>query len=128
MTFMRNTTPTDNPYDITFLIQNAGLDSSNGYSGTKPSLSYSCAEFYEKTFDFYQTITGAPSGRYVFKLQGYQRPGTSADTYADYVAGTTTHPVTSQVYIGNDYSLVCHIGKDLSMLASFPEKVVLPDP
>ena len=112
MTFMRNTTPTDNPYDITFLIQNAGLDSSNGYSGTKPSLGYSCAEFYEKTFDFYQTITGAPSGRYVFKLQGYQRPGTSADTYADYVAGTTTHPITSQVYIGNDYSLVCHIGKD----------------
>ena len=112
MTFMQNTTPTGNPYDITFLIKNAGMDDTEGWSGTTPTISYSCGEYYQKTFDVYQTITGAPAGRYVFKLQGYQRPGTSTDTYSDYVAGTSNYPITTQVYLGAEYVLANHIGKD----------------
>lgn len=111
MTFMQNTTPTGNPYDITFLIKNAGMDDTDGWNGTTPTISYSCGEYYQKTFDVYQTITGAPAGRYVFKLQGFQRPGSSTDTYNDYVAGTNNFPITSQVYLGTDYVLVNHIGK-----------------
>ncbi|MBP5712036.1 MAG: hypothetical protein J6W77_03410, partial [Prevotella sp.] len=111
MTFMQNTTPTGNPYDITFLIKNAGVDDTDGWNGTTPTISYSCGEYYQKTFDVYQTITGAPAGRYVFKLQGFQRPGSSTDTYNDYVAGTNNFPITSQVYLGTDYVLVNHIGK-----------------
>lgn len=111
MTFMQNTTPTGSPYDITFLIKNAGMDGTEGWSGTMPTISYSCGEYYQRTFDVYQTITGAPAGRYVFKLQGYQRPGSSSDTYNDYVAGTNNYPITTQVYVGTDYTLVNHIGK-----------------
>lgn len=110
MTFMQNTTPSGSPYDITFLIKNAGMDDTEGWNGTTPAISYSCGEYYQKTFDVYQTITGAPAGRYVFKLQGYQRPGTSTDTYSDYVAGTNNHPITTQVYLGTEYVLVNHIG------------------
>ncbi|MBR5062209.1 MAG: dockerin type I repeat-containing protein [Prevotella sp.] len=112
MTFMQNTTPTGNPYDITFLIKNAGMDGTEGWSGTTPTIDYSCGEYYQKAFDVYQTITGAPAGRYMFKLQGYQRPGSAADTYSDYVAGTNNYPITTQVYVGSDYALVNHIGKD----------------
>ncbi len=112
MTFMQNTTPIGSPYDITFLIKNAGMDDTEGWSGTMPTISYSCGEYFQKTFDVYQTIKGAPAGRYVFKLQGYQRPGTSADTYNDYVAGTNNFPITTQVYLGTNYALVNHIGKE----------------
>ena len=112
MDFMRDTTPVGNPYDITFLIQNAGMDSAKGLGGTEPAISYSCGEFYQRTFDIYQTVDGAPSGRYVFKLQAFQRPGAPTDTYTDYVAGTGTYPITTQVYLGTSYTKACHIGKD----------------
>ena len=112
MDFMRDTTPVGNPYDITFLIENSGMDSAKGWGGTEPAISYSCGEFYQKTFDIYQTIEGAPSGRYAFKLQAFQRPGAPADTYNDYVAGTGTYPITTQVYLGTSNAKVCHIGKD----------------
>lgn len=112
MDFMRDTTPEGNPYDITFLIDNADMDGAGGWEGTTPTTNYSSGEFFQKAFDVYQTVSGAPSGKYVFKLQAFQRPGTPAATYSDFAAGTTTYPLTTQVYLGTVSSQVCHIGKD----------------
>ena len=48
----------------------------------------------------------------MFKLQAFQRPGSSADTYADFTAGTTTFPITSQVYLATSYELAKHIATE----------------
>ena len=112
MTFLGNTIPEGNPYDITFLITNAGVDTPDGWSGTAPTVSYSCGEFYQRAFDCYQTLTGAPAGRYVFKLQGFQRPGAASDVYNDFVNGGSQYPITTQVYLGTTTANVCHIGKE----------------
>ena len=111
MQFLKDTTPQGNPYDITFLIENAGMDSAEHWNGSTPTINFSCGEFFQKTFDVYQTIDGAPSGRYVFKLQAFQRPGSPSDTYNDYANGTSNFPVTSQVYLGTVSKPACHIGQ-----------------
>ena len=111
MQFLKDTTPQGNPYDITFLIGNAGMDNASQWSGSTPTIDFSCGEFYQKTFDVYQIINGAPSGRYVFKLQAFQRPGTPSETYNDYVNGTGNLPVTSQAYLGSTSKPTCHIGQ-----------------
>ncbi|MBO4590806.1 MAG: dockerin type I repeat-containing protein [Bacteroidaceae bacterium] len=109
MSFLQRTTPTGTPYDISFLIANTSVDSSAGFEGSTPTVNYSCGEFYQTAFDTYQTVSGVPAGRYVFKLQAFQRPGTSADTYNDYVNGTHNLPLTTQIYIGDNYVTACHI-------------------
>ena len=111
MAFLGNTTPQGNPYDITFLVENADMESAEGWLGTTPAISYSCGEFYQRAFDCYQIVQGAPAGRYVFKLQAFQRPGSPSDVYNDYAAGTSTYPITTQVYLGMSSALACHIGK-----------------
>lgn len=109
MTFMQYTTPTDSPYDISFLIANAGMDSSTGWEGSTPTINYSCGEFYQSAFDTYQTIADVPAGRYEFKLQAFQRPGKSSDTYSDYTNGTNSLPLTTQIYLDDDCATVSHI-------------------
>lgn len=111
MTFLQHTTPQGTPYDITFLIANAGMDDTSGWEGTTPTISYSCGEYYQRVFDVYQTIKGAPSGRYVFKVQAFQRPGPANETYTDYLNGAGVYPVTTQVYLGAAYTRACHIGQ-----------------
>ena len=111
MTFLQHTTPQGAPYDLTFLIADAGMDGKAGWEGTSPTISHSCGEYYQKVFDVYQTINGAPSGRYEFKVQAFQRPGTATDTYTDYVNGSGAFPVTTQVYLGTSHTAACHIGR-----------------
>lgn len=82
-----NATDADQPFDISFLIQNAGLDSADGWSAT-PTISYSCAEYYQKNVDISQKLSTMPAGVYVLKVQGFQRPGTTATVATDYAAGT----------------------------------------
>ena len=72
--FLGNATPTDaaHPFDLTFLMADAGLSTGEGWS-VAPTINYSCGEFYQMTFDFNQTIEGLPAGTYQFKGQGFQR-------------------------------------------------------
>jgi hypothetical protein len=109
--FLCDAKPTDdtNPFDLTYLIKNPGMDSTEGWTGS-PSLSYSCAEFYQKTFNFNQTISQLPAGNYRFLAQGFQRPGQSADAYNDYVAGNNN--VTASLYAGDDSQLLAHIASE----------------
>ncbi|MBR6319185.1 MAG: hypothetical protein IKR50_01950 [Prevotella sp.] len=86
------------PFDLTYMIANPGMDATDGWTGS-PTLNYSCAEFFEKTFNFNQTISNLPAGDYQVLAQGFQRPGASADVYTDYTAGTNN--VTAYLYAGN---------------------------
>lgn len=98
--FLANATPSSNtrPFDLTFMIINAGMDELNGWSGS-PALNYSSAEYYQSTFDFNQIIRHLPAGSYQLKVQAFQRPGSSTESYADYIAGKDK--VTTYLYAGN---------------------------
>lgn len=99
-TFLYGATPTDadQPFDLTYMLANPGMDAADGWSDS-PAINYSCAEYYEKSFDFYQTLANMPAGTYRFTCQGFQRPGNSATAWSNYQAGL--NKVTSFIYAGN---------------------------
>lgn len=80
----------ENPVDMTPYILNPSFDnnSSEGWinAGT---VNYHEVEFYQKTFDMHQTITGLPAGKYRLKIQGFERPKLN-DSGAAYKAGNET--------------------------------------
>ena len=87
--FLDNATPENfgQPFDLTFLIQNPGFDkNATGWSGDpQPSWGSNCCEYYQKNFDFNQTIDlKMPKGLYELRVQAFQRPGTLDDLYLDY--------------------------------------------
>lgn len=88
MTFLGNATPSDiaQPFDITFLMSDPSITTGEGWTGSH-DVQYSLIEYYEKDFDFYQTINNLPKGTYKLKVQAFNRPGTYETTYADYQAG-----------------------------------------
>ncbi len=98
--FLAAATPlsTTQPFDITFMIKNPGMDNTAGWVGS-PTLNYSCAEYYMTTFDFGQTISQIPAGTYQLKVQAFQRPGSSAQAYSDYVANINM--VSTFIYAGS---------------------------
>ena len=98
------------PFDLTYMVQNAGMDDTEGWS-TAATINYSCAEFYEKTFDFNQTIKSLPAGNYTMCVQGFQRPGKSADSYAAYTTSGNAK-VTANVYAGSSQKKIQHICTD----------------
>ena len=103
--FLANATPSDmtQPFDLTYFITNPIMKSTLGWSDT-PALNYSCAEFYEKTFDFNQTIYHLPAGTYQMRVQGFQRPGKPAE--CDDVK------VTAYIYAGIKSTRINHILTD----------------
>ena len=103
--FLANATPTDmnHPFDLTYLITNPIMKNAAGWSDT-PTLNYSCAEFYEKAFDFNQTIQHLPAGTYQMRVQGFQRPGRATE------CGDAS--VTAYVYAGIKSARINHITVD----------------
>ena len=113
--FLCNVYATDSskPFDLTYMIQNAGMDATDGWLGSPtPSLSYSCAEYYQIAFNFYQNIANLPAGNYQVLAQGFQRPGNAEDTYNDYTAGNNN--VTAYLYAGNTSNAIqlAHIASE----------------
>ena len=92
--FLSKVTPEtiNNPFDLTFLLQNAAIDDNSGWSD-KPTFSYSCCEYFgSSAFDFNQTTTlKLPKGTYEVRTQAFQRPGTYANVYTDYVTNGTNN-------------------------------------
>lgn len=76
-----NMATVDNPSDMTSKVVNAGYDNAtnDGWSGTSPAFGYGAAEFYNKTYDGYQKLTGLPAGVYAVKLSAFYRAGNYAD-------------------------------------------------
>lgn len=104
-------TSAEQPFDISFLIQNAGMDALDGWTGT-PTLNYSCAEYYQKNVDFSQQLTKMPKGVYELKVQAFQRPGDITTVNTDYTAGTDN--VDTYIYVGNTNNKqnICNIMVD----------------
>lgn len=80
LAFLKDVIPTDEkqPFDLTWLLANPTVDDNiDGWTTTEviTGQSYGCVEYYEKTFDFNQTVTGLPYGKYDFQAQAFQRPG-----------------------------------------------------
>lgn len=100
--FLCQVTPTDvnQPFDLTYMVQNPGMDATEGWSDS-PTISYSCGEYYERTFDFNQIISHLPAGTYQWRANVFQRPGK-----ADECAGER---VTAFIYAGNKSAKVAHI-------------------
>ena len=97
------------PFDLTYLIVNAGMDNGDGWS-TAPAINHSCGEFYQKTFDMYQTLSGMPAGTYEWCAQAFQRPGSSVESYNAYVAGTNN--VVASLYAGTQSVKIKHIASE----------------
>lgn len=82
-TAKENAATVDNPADMTSLIVNPDYNSANnnGWSGTGPAFGYGAAEFYNKTYNGYQKITGMPAGVYAVSLSAFYRAGNSGPAY-----------------------------------------------
>ncbi len=101
--FLQNATPTDvnTPFNLTYMVENPGL--TNGTEGwsTSTTVNYNCAEFYQTTFDFNQTIKSLPAGHYGVAVQGFQRPGSQGTC-----ASAT---VNALLYTGSSSKKLAHI-------------------
>jgi hypothetical protein len=83
-----------NPTDKTSSIVNPTFASSpaTGWTTTNANYGYNATnlevEYWQKTFDFNQALTGLPAGVYVVKVQGYERPaGASTAAHTAYTNG-----------------------------------------
>ena len=67
------------PLDVTGVIINPSFtcDDAEGWEGDEPGLApqkfCNNAEFYERSFDFHQTINGLPNGNYKLEVQRFKR-------------------------------------------------------
>lgn len=111
----------DDPFDLTFLMENPDFDTdaTTGWTSTNGDPGYDAqgAEFYERTFDFYQVLTKMPVGLYRLRANAFQRPGAVESIYAPYAAGTAK--VTTSLYIKSTTAPVCHICDDRQPTALF---------
>jgi len=85
-----------NPLNMTSYIVNPAFTANavNGWEGIG-TVNNNVVEFYQKTFDMYQVISGLPAGKYRLKAKGYERPKTN-DVGVAYKAGTET--IYAQLY------------------------------
>lgn len=115
MTFLSNVSATDinQPFNLTFMLQNPDFvsDAASGWTSAKaPGYGGGAAEFYETTFDFYQTLSNMPSGVYQLRAYAFQRPGETNAVYTQYAAGNRN--ISTELYIGSTAEQVKHICDD----------------
>ena len=115
MTFLGKVAATDieQPFDLTFLLVNPNFTSSSTEGWTTnqtPGYEVGCDEFYERTFNFYQTLNGMPIGVYQLRAQAFQRTGDTKSAFARYKAGT--EKITTSIYINSTNAQVKSIFDD----------------
>ena len=116
LTFLNGVSATDvnQPFDITFMLVNPDFDedATTGWTFTNgaPGYDAQCAEFYERTFNFYQNLTQMPKGVYQLRAYAFQRAGETQAAYAKYAEGQET--ITTQLYINSTAKAVASIFDD----------------
>ena len=95
--------------DMTFLLQNPDFSNGgNGWSGTSfTAASQGVAEHYNKTFDFYQELSGLPNGRYRVEVQSFYRAGDNSTASSAHSNGT--EKINAYLYANNESSAVCSL-------------------
>jgi hypothetical protein len=108
MTFLSKVTPKrlSRPFDLTFLVTNAAIDDNTGWS-VKPTFGSSCCEFFQKAFDFNQTIVDLPAGTYKLAAKAFQRPGAYTTAYNAFNNGRDN--VRALLYANDSTTKLCHI-------------------
>ena len=86
------------PIDLTWMLKNPDFANDNSGWSETPAYGFACCEYYQKTFNFSQTTPYAlPKGVYGFTVQAFQRPGTYANVYTDFVTYSTDN-VTARLF------------------------------
>ena len=106
--------------NATFLIENANYDrnrdhskwtnwAQTGFGGEARNMDI---EHFNKTFDFYQTLSDLPRGHYALRVQGYYRPGSNTNISSAENALLYANPGTEETVVlpliaseGREYSL-----------------------
>lgn len=87
-TFQYANASPEKPLNMTSFLVNPGFDANSTGGWTGPGVvNYHEVEFYQKTFDMYQTVSGLPAGKYRLKVKGFERPKGN-DAGVAYKAGT----------------------------------------
>ena len=115
MTFLEGVSVTDieQPFDLTFMLQNPDFDTdaTTGWTmNASPNYGGGGTEFYEKTFNFYQTLSDMPAGVYQLRALAFQRPGETDAVYTKYAAGNSK--VTSSIFINSVNETIKNICED----------------
>ena len=110
--FLLNATVSDEskPFDLTYMMKDAKIESLGGWNGGG-TLDFSCAEFYQTTFNFYQTLKNMPAGTYRLQVQAFQRPGSSEDSYSAFVTDPASN-ISTSIYISSSSAKVKSICVD----------------
>lgn len=97
----------------TVFLQNVGFEnnSTKGWTWTSDASSqtadYSCMEFWNGTFDFWQQIDVLPAGKYRLSVQAFYRTGSREQAYSDYISNTSE--VTAVLYAGNKETTIANV-------------------
>lgn len=106
--YLCGVTPTESPFDLTYLMTNPDMGSTDGWTAAAmPTLNYSAGEYYQTTFDFNQTVQKLPAGSYQVCVQAFQRPGSASSVYSLYQKGTSN--VTAYLYGGTQNKQIHNI-------------------
>ena len=130
MSFLANVTATDaeQPFDLTFMLQNPDFttSSSDGWTTNRtPGYDAGCDEFYETTFDFYQSLDAMPAGIYQLRAQAFQRAGETAAAFTKYTAGS--EKITTSLYINTTTNPVASIYDDRQSTKLYDNDIQLTD-
>lgn len=108
--FLRNATPKSvtQPFDLTYMLVNPDMETTEGWS-VKPTINYSCGEFYQEVFDMNQILDKMPAGTYMLCAKAFQRPGTSSVAYSDFESGV--NHVTAYIYLIDAKMKLKHIAE-----------------
>lgn len=105
--FLAQKATPDTPMDFTSALTNPDFssDDATGWTGS-PTVSYSCAEKYNTTFNVYQTLTGLPEGVYEVGIQAFYRAGIYSNDYSTYIADSTLYNYAKLYGSSNIYGKV----------------------
>ena len=104
--YLQKVQPTsmDNPFDLTFLIDDPTFLSGSSWDGLENPESHPL-EYNSTAFSISQTLSGTPRGTYMLVASGFQSPGRVYSACSEYKKGTNNVSATVTVtYGGNSVS------------------------